>query len=340
MKFLLIASLSLVLVSCASKKKVKISAVEPAQEDQMTGIRTLTFIPFENDRIGVGGVIEGAVGNYSLDGTKPYFKVVDRRNINHVLAEQALSASWAVNPKERVRVGQMTGAQGIFTGQVLSADSSQSNTTSSRSRCAATNNKGHCTRYESYNVTCQNVNYTLSVLVKLVDSSTGNSLYTNTFADKAEYQKCPDYGHIPSGGEVMAEMARKISTNLLSKIAPTKYLLEVNMLEDLKDVEDPTDMQEELFKSGIKFADAGRADKALDIFKRLGESLQWKSYVANFNYAVMLEASGDLLEAQKYYKAADEITTEPNEEVSKGVERIAQRLLKHERLAGQLKARE
>lgn len=340
MKFFVLAPLSLIIISCSSAQKVSFHAIEPAQEDQVASIRTITFDSFLNDRIGAGGVIEGVVGGYSLDGSKPYFKVVERKNLSNVLAEQELSSSWAVDPEQRVRIGKLIGAQGIFGGEVLSVTSDDATKTESRSRCSAQNNKGVCVRYESYNVTCHERTYGLSILVKLVDSTSGNYVFTKNLNDSQTFDQCPDRGSIPGSGEVIGNMLKKISSDLLVMIAPTKYLLNVTILEDMKDVDDPTDGQEKLFDSGLEFAKVGRADKSLVLFKKLGDSLSWKSYVVNYNYAVLLEATGDLVQADKHYKVADDLAQEPVEEINEGVARISARIEKGSKLAGQLKERD
>ncbi len=333
--------LSLTLVSCASKQKIAFQAIEPAQEHQVASIRTVAFDTFEKDRIGVSGVIEGALGGYSLDGKKPYFQVVERKNLANILAEQQLSSSWAVDPEQRIKVGKLVGAQGIFSGEVVSVTSSDAYRNESRSRCAYHNKKGGCERYEEYTVSCQEKTYGVSILVKLVDTATGNYVFSNTFTESESYSKCPDGGSIPGGSEVLSSMLRKISKDLIAKVAPTKYVLEVALLDEIDDDNVETSgKQEELFKSAFEFAKAGRVDKSLERFQKFGESVSWKSYVANYNYAVLLEAHGDLAEAEKYYKAADEIAVKPVPEINDGVKRIAARLEKGRQLASQLKERE
>lgn len=339
MNFFLVIS-SLLVFSACSSRKIKVSAIEPAAIEGLTKTRVITFDYLSNDRFGVGGVIEGTVGGYSLDGNKPYFKVVERKNIKSILDEQSLSATWLVDPEQRARIGKMTGAEAVITGELLNFSSSDSYHDSSRSRCASQNSKGHCTSYQSYTVRCTDRTFSLSTLLKVVNTTTGDHTYSNTFTEQATYSKCPDHGSIPDSGQVMTDLAQKIGASLISKIAPTKYDLEIQLIEKLSDVDDPNDTQEQLFESGIEFAKAGRVDKGLDFFKRLGESLEWKSYVVSYNYAVMLEASGELSEAQKYYKTADDLATEPIEEINQAVTRIASRLKKNEKLVKQLESRD
>lgn len=339
MKFLNLSLVALLFISCSSNKKIAFSAIEPAKTVQTAKIKSVTFDEFENDNVGVGSLIEGNLSAHSIDGTKPYFKVVERRNLKNILLEQALSASWQVNPEDRIRVGKLSGVQGIINGKILSASTSNNSYTSGRVRCISQDSKGSCLQYQNYTVNCNTRTFNLSVMIKLVDTSTGDFTFANTFSNDANYSMCSDSGSIPSTAAVMQELSRNIASEFISSIAPTKYVLTVKLIEAPDDMDDATSEQEKLFNSGIEFAKADRIDKAMELFKKLGESSGWKSYVVNYNYAVFLEATGDLNGAEKHYKAADEIATKPIDEINEGVQRIAERIEKNRKFEEQMKDR-
>jgi tetratricopeptide (TPR) repeat protein len=68
---------------------------------------------------------------YTLSGMlnvkDPFLKVVDRSSMEDVLKEQKLQLSGAIDANTAVRVGELTGAQALLTGNVLSHNQSQGN---------------------------------------------------------------------------------------------------------------------------------------------------------------------------------------------------------------------
>ena len=86
---------------------------------------TLALLPFKN-----GTPINGAdikIAAYLLDElTKlndPFLKVVDRENMNSILAEQRFQMSGIFNESMAVEVGKIAGAKAIISGTVLNQTS-------------------------------------------------------------------------------------------------------------------------------------------------------------------------------------------------------------------------
>lgn len=91
------------------------------------GMYTVALLPFKN-----GTPINGAdikIAAYLLDElTKlndPFLKVVDRENMNSILAEQRFQMSGIFNESMAVEVGKIAGAKAIISGTVLNHTSSQ-----------------------------------------------------------------------------------------------------------------------------------------------------------------------------------------------------------------------
>jgi Curli production assembly/transport component CsgG len=89
------------------------------------GMYTLALLPFKN-----GTPINGAdikIAAYLLDElTKlndPFLKVVDRENMNSILAEQRFQMSGIFNESMAVEVGKIAGAKAIISGTVLNQTS-------------------------------------------------------------------------------------------------------------------------------------------------------------------------------------------------------------------------
>lgn len=93
------------------------------------GMYSIAMVAFES----ASGNLEPAVNvsAYSLSAllaiNDPFLRIVDRSSMNDVLKEQKLQLSGSIDANTAVQVGELTGAQALLTGNVLSHTNSQGN---------------------------------------------------------------------------------------------------------------------------------------------------------------------------------------------------------------------
>lgn len=81
------------------------------------------ILPFNERGAGVKGDAEKVTDLlFAKLAAEPALWLVDRQDLDKVLAEQELSASGMVNPSQAVKIGTLTGAKILITGSVMEID--------------------------------------------------------------------------------------------------------------------------------------------------------------------------------------------------------------------------
>jgi tetratricopeptide (TPR) repeat protein len=102
---------------------------ELLDECLLKGRYSIAMIAFQSTT----GSMEPAanVSAYALSGLlaikDPFLKIVDRSSMDDILKEQKLQLSGSIDASTAVQVGEITGAQALLTGNVLSHSNSQGN---------------------------------------------------------------------------------------------------------------------------------------------------------------------------------------------------------------------
>ena len=109
--------------------------------------------------------------------------------------------------------------------------------------------------------------------------------------------------------------------------------MEIVLLDD--DDSDPPDEAEDRIERGIEWAEAGRMDRACELWHEAAD-IHSKGYAIPYLLGVCAETTGNLDEALKCYHNADRMTNEPVEEINKALARIKVRIGKEKRLEQQL----
>ncbi len=134
------------------------------------------------------------------------FQVVERDQLDKLFDEQALGASGAVDRTTAARTGQLRGADYLLIGVVTECGVSKKNT-------------------RAYNVSISNASATLAVDIRFVDSTTGNTMFTETFKSSRS-NVAVSSGHADVRTGVGHEMARDVingvAVRTLSSVYPPK----------------------------------------------------------------------------------------------------------------------
>ncbi len=96
-------------------------AYERREEALQAGRFVLAVLPFENSSLepNVEKRIHAYAVNNLVGSSNPFLKVVDRQNLDEIIAEQDFSLSGLANDASAVEVGNLTGAHAILLGQVI-----------------------------------------------------------------------------------------------------------------------------------------------------------------------------------------------------------------------------
>ena len=314
-------SITILFNGCA--QKVNVRALEPAEVNGAAMTKIIAVTPFQNDHVRLADKIETTISKQRIDG-KPYFTLVNRTDMNKVLAEQRLQNSGLIDDSTAVQVGNLLSAQAIISGSL-------NPTTMHDDRYYQTRRKCKDDRCWDVRVTCMKRTIALSAQIRMIDITTANVIYADTVSRQHRWSRCSDDQRtIPSKEAGAQYLANSIANNFAYKLTPHYRNISVVLLDD-PDLE-YSDLQEKLLENSLLYIEQNRYDKAEKLLRRLSESTNEQSYVPLYNIGVIYEARGNFSEAQHYYRAADELTIEPVEEINYAINRI-QKLIDKEKLA-------
>jgi len=300
--------------------------LQPAEIDIKA--KNIAVLPFKNDKkIGLTGKLESALSNVRFNG-KPYFNVVDRRNIHNTIKEQKRQSSGLYNENSEIEIGSLMGASALISGTILNSGKQDQRHKEDRRKCQ----KKSC--YD-YTVNCTTRNISLSANIRITNVTLGTVPYSDSITRSFRTKHCSDDNvMLPSKEQGSQQLAQSMAQQFIFKLKPNYVNIQVTLL-DSPDL-DYTDREESLLENGLKYLTQKRLDKAEQLLSNLLTSTQFKSYVAAYNLGVVNEAKGDLSKASEYYTLADRLQIEPIDEINQAVLRIQSSLVKNKQAQGQV----
>lgn len=340
-KPLLLALTAVLIMGCATK--VKVHMLKPAQYHQASLTKTVAVLPFSGPHGSeFAAEMEGILGGINIDD-KPYFTLVDRAAVDKTISEQRLSQSGLIDPATAASIGQMVGAQGIYTGAVTLATATDSPYKERRSECVQREIKrdskgnpyeGKCIRYRYHNVDCVKRLAQFAVSPKLIEVSTGKILYSNNLKGSAASSGCEDETAV-KGAEELLEMAKQNAKRDFRKdIAPFWVTREVILLDSTDGIDSAT--SKEKLKYGIQFAGKGRMDNACELWGEAG-NLAPDAVSLVYNLGVCAESRGDVEAALQLYKKAERLLGKPDDNIILAIGRTAEAVKNQQKLKEQMK---
>lgn len=318
-------SIALLLNGCAQKVTVK--ALEPAEINGAANTKNIAVTPFHQDRVNLADKIEASISNQRING-KPYFKVINRTDLDKIIKEQKVQNSGLIDESTAVEVGNLLGAQAIISGSVDIPTLHDDHYYVERTKCKGKGDERRCWEVK---VSCKKRTIGLSAQIRMINVSTGGIIYADNVRRQKQWSHCADDQRtLPSKQSGSQYLANSIASNFAYKLTPHYRHITVVLLEE-PDME-YSDHQERLLENALLYIEQSRYDKAEQLLRRLLESTASQSYVPLYNIGVIYEARGNFSEAQHYYKGADDLTIEPVEEINLAVNRI-QRLIEKEKIA-------
>ncbi len=322
---LLAVSVAIFVSGCAQKVTVK--ALEPAEINGAANAKNIAVTPFHSDYVNLADKIEASISNQRIDG-KPYFSVINRTDLNKIVQEQKVQNSGLIDTSTAVEVGNLLGAQAIISGSVDVPTMHDDNYYVERTKCSGKGEERKCWKVR---VACQQRTIGLSAQIRMIDVSTAGIIYADNVRRQKQWNHCADDTRtLPSKHSGSQYLANTIANEFAYKLTPHYRNISVVLLEE-PDME-YSDQQEKLLENALLYIEQTRYDKAEQLLRRLMESTTSQSYVPFYNIGVIYEVRRNFSEAQHYYKAADELTIEPVEEINVAVNRI-QHLIEKEKIA-------
>ncbi len=324
MNFKITALLSITALLTACSTSTKIQYLEPAEISQAAKLKQIAVNDFKYDTIGLTGTIEAKLNQTTLDN-KPYFTVLDRKNIQQLLNEQKFQQSGLTNEQKSVQLGELIGAQAFVTGEVTSQTYQDKWFRKKRSECI----DKKCKELRYYHVRCKNRTISLSANIQMVSVESSKIIYSGNLSRSNSWDRCPDRSYqLPSTSATWQSYADSIASEFVNKISPSYVYRSIKLIDE-PDIR-YTDLQEKTLENGIDFVESGRMDKAEALFSQLVFDTQSLSYAASYNLGVVKEAQGEYQEAKRLYLLSDQLQKEPVAAINQAMLRIDQAILKHQ----------
>ena len=311
---------------CAQKTQIR--AIKSANVTDKS-IKNIGVTPFKNDDIAQASQIDSAISNIKIKGKK-YFHLVDRENINQVLAEKKFNDSGLVDLIKENSSDGLSQIETLVTGTVNVSDMSTTKFKEERidySTCVQSytqKGKTYCSKYRKYYVDCQANRYNVKTKVKLIKISDASTTFANTYEASTKFKHCTDDSVVlPSKKEVNSKLANIIAYKLIKDIAPSYVYFTVVLLDDV-DV-DMNKKQEKLFQNALEMIKHQRVEKANEMLTKLNKQLNLSSYVVLYDLAVTEESLGNVDNAYKLLKKAEDLALETDgviEEIAIAVKRV------------------
>lgn len=338
-----ISGVLLVIISTGCAQKVQIKALKSAEISD-GAIKNIAVLPFNNDTVSQSIKIDSALSGVTINGEK-YFNVIDRVNLEKIMAEKKLNDSGLVDLIHNNQTIGLQEIKTIVTGEIALNDVQQSNYLEERTdyqtcieMVTQKDGKSYCKAYRKYNMACIANLYSLTTNVKFIKVADSKILFTRSFSKNSKATHCADDNNVlPLKEAVNTNLASEIGDNLIKIVAPSYVYFTVTLLDD-EDI-DFTREQSKTLKTALELLKMERVEKANEILKRLNNSLENKSYVVLYNLGVSEEALGNIYEAYELYKKADNIALNQNEvieELSIALGRVKQNINEFEKANKQL----
>jgi curli biogenesis system outer membrane secretion channel CsgG len=323
------------ITGCA--QKVHVRALNPAEVSEMATKKKVAVSQFRHDYIGLSGKIEAEIARQRID-KKRYFTLLSRKDMSKILKEQKLQSSELIDEKTTARVGKLIGAQAIISGDIGSANAESSHYYEDRQSCIKYDKeKKECTRYRYYRVRCNTTQASVSASINIVDVENGTVIYGDTLSREYSADSCR-YGssRVLSKGQALNRLTSSIARDFVHKLTPNYIYFDVTLLDSIE--VDATSEQKDKLENALKYVEYARYDKAKDILDELMDAFDGRSYVVAYDYGVVNEATGEFKDAQELYQLADDLSTEPVEEINAALSRIDALIQKKEEATAQMEA--
>ena len=325
------------IVGCAAPKAT-VRTLLPAKHHETTQYKNISVLPFAGHRGDlIASELESELVNINING-KPFFNVVERVQLEYALSELELGQTGLIDSRSAVKVGKMIGAEGMYTGQLITLDVDEQYYTEDRRECVQhkdpKNVYSDCVTWQNKAVNCSKKIATFHFAPKLIVVASGRVVYAKNIQETAEDSSCVDQSTtISTDQALLAQAKRAAFKRFVRDVAPTYSNQDIDLIDDVKGLSEASSQS---FSSAIDFAEKGRMDRACQLWKRTLEVNGKGTFPVLYNLGLCAETAGNYNQAQARYQQADQLLASPNETVSAAVTRIQEKIRQQRKLRQQL----
>ncbi len=326
---------------CATQ--IRVNMLQPAEYHEASLTKTVAVMPFAGpDGQAVAAEFEAVLGGINID-EKQYFTVVDRSAIDKTVSELKLGQSGLVDAGTAAKIGDLVGAQGIYTGVVTQSAWNDSRYQETRQECAAREIKrdargklteGSCISWRSRPVSCIRRVATFACSPKLIEVRTGKVLYTHNLTGSADAAACQDGRPLPGGPELLDKAQEQVKAQFRKDIAPHYVTRQITLMDDTAGMTS-TEAKDRL-KQGLEYADKGRMDQACEHWGT-ARVLSPNAPSVLYDLGVCAESRGDFDAALGLYREADRQLGKPEDRITLALGRMNEAIKNRKKLQEQLK---
>jgi hypothetical protein len=241
-----------------------------------------------------------------------------------------------------IRLGQKLGVKTVFTGTVTSASVNSTSFTREEQVCVDSAGLFKCKRYETKRIPCTKVLGQYSVAPLAIAVPTGSILYSETVTAQGEYTTCngqiqasggPSFFGLFGGGGAQTASVSASPEALLNKlrydvaggirrhVGNYNLTLEIKLKEKASGLSKPDNTQ---FENAVKFASAGRMDRACGMFEALRTDANKANVTLLYNLGICQEVllPDEPSAALEYYTKADQLLSKPDDLISEAFLRM------------------
>lgn len=197
---------------------------------------------------------------------------------------------------DAVRYGRSLGAQGVLLGQTTLGMNNE-NYQSTTSQCVQREGD-KCKRWEQVKVACTRRTADLTVVVRMVQISNGQIVYSDTKSASAGDSWCQGQTRDSTDEALVASAITRITADVRRDIAPYNDVLKATLKETAAGLPKP---QAEQFAMAVKAAKAQNMIEACRLWTEIDQAAPQHSWTI-YNRGVCAESGGDYAGALERYR--------------------------------------
>lgn len=332
LRVLALAVAAALAAGCASGPVARSVELFPADASIPASIRTIAVLPspsparFAPD---VAGELEVALAAVRVAG-QPYFQVVDRRQIGHVLREIRLSETGHTDPAQAARAGQLLGAQALVQVQLVQHDLRAQPVLAQRLVCVQSEPRSdrrgqpvpdRCLKTEWQPTRCTLQTARVQLRVRLVETSSGRVVAAHDLPGLAEQTVCPGDTAVALHGHDLLQRARAQAVQDARLALAPSYRPVYRPLLSAWPAGNATPARQS-HERALAFAAAGRMEPACALWGDALQQAEGRTPATLHNLGVCAELDGRLQQALSLHRQAERQLTAPDRTIAQAIARV------------------
>lgn len=215
------------------------------------------------------------------------------------------------------RLGKHLGVDAVYFGDVIAAGIDEVNFEEKRSVCL--DSEGFkCKQWGEEIVRCTKLTAGYDVAPKVVSVADATLVYSGKVTTSSTYKYCSDRVPAKTPESLLSEARAAAVARVRRDVAPYNAIMKVSLKKSAQGLDAE---QKKLFGSAVKFAEAGRMDRACAQWEQLAPSDESSCVAVLYDLGVCAEATADWTRASMLYAKADSLLLKPDAQVNAALER-------------------